>query len=210
MTRPRHEHRCAAQAVCSPFVLSLIVGLYIASPLSAASAETYKWVDEDGGVHFTSDYLMVPESQRKGARWRQGESGPEWQFTHGERDSTAQSDASSSTLQAAPASIEPAPTPGGHGETWWRERHLRRTSTVAELERRLAMLEASDPPRRSPGDPDFADAVRAHREWKRAKEVVQRDLDRERAGMRKFAQIAQSKGVPESWLRPATKGSQTD
>lgn len=46
---------------------SLCIALVLSLFLSGAGAEMYKWVDDDGTVNFSDDFLNIPPSRRSGA-----------------------------------------------------------------------------------------------------------------------------------------------
>ena len=41
-----------------------LVGLLALAPIGGVRAESYRWVDEDGVVHYTDDPYQLPEPQR--------------------------------------------------------------------------------------------------------------------------------------------------
>jgi len=177
---------------------SLLLLALLAAP---AASEIYRWVDAQGGEHFTTRLEEVPPPQREGA---QSEAAGRRQLNR--------------TAPAADAASRPAPRlraerrlwevpeqkPEGRDENWWRGEHLRRVERVAELEAEIAELDrlgVTQPP--APRRVSNASSRRWHRymsRW-RERQRSKRALETARRGLARFEERARRAGVPPGWLR---------
>lgn len=144
-----------------------LAGLLASAPVGGVRAESYRWVDDDGVVHYTDDPYQLPEPQRSkvleklekeraaekersGARPGHDRSGPtEWHqpLPEGARQERLPAapgiEDEAAAEEAAATEAEPdAAADGRQGaEQAWRKKAARARERVAELENRCAELE---------------------------------------------------------------------
>jgi len=87
-------------------IFTILVVLLFAFPLQAGTL--YKWVDKQGGVHFTDDLTKVPPSYRNQVETEESKDVPEA--------------VTPSPPQAPDAQKEIQTDIYGHDEAWWREK----------------------------------------------------------------------------------------
>ncbi len=99
-------------------MIHIVLTLLIFSLASPAFAETFRWVDESGGVHFSDDFTKIPYRYQ-----------PSSVRIEGEPDSNRPTD----ETRAKGAGAEPKDRLG-KGEAYWKER-------VAETKNRIKSLQ---------------------------------------------------------------------
>jgi hypothetical protein len=97
----------------------IILTLLLFSLVSPALAETFRWVDEAGGVHFSDDFTKIPEKYRPSTEKVEGQ----------DYDRTQSAD----ETRAKGAEVESRDRLG-RGEAYWRER-------VAEAKKKIKSLQ---------------------------------------------------------------------
>jgi hypothetical protein len=191
-----------------PRHVSVLALLLVALALpGAASAEIYRWVDDQGRDHFTTDLSQVPRAKRTAAK-AAAESRPT--VNRSEQGAAA---APARRHRIAPATRAPyqrsAPaasgeTVGGMGQEQWRERAGALATDVEHLEKRLEVLEEqgadhmpTSSSRNNVPHRRYSKYRARYREW----ESVGRKLDAARGKLERFEERARRAGVPPGWLR---------
>ncbi len=144
-----------------------LVGLLALAPIGGVRAESYRWVDEDGVVHYTDDPYQLPEPQRSkvieklekegaaekkraGGRSGRDRSGAtDWYrpLPEGARQERLPADPGiedeAAAEEAAEAEADPDAAAGGRqgAKQAWQEKAARARKRVADLESRCAELE---------------------------------------------------------------------
>ncbi len=181
-----------------------------------AAAEIYRYIGDDGGLHFTTDLEQVPSEQREAARSGAAARPPVNRAEAPEPSAAPIPDplpsntpcppgARCTGLPAAPAlPSEPAVERyQGRDEASWRDEHDRLRIRVEQLERLIESLEengadnAPSPWRENVSRRNYERYADRHAAWERAK----RDVEVARTALERFEERARRAGVPPGWLR---------
>ncbi len=142
-----------------------LAGLLALAPVGDVQAESYRWVDKDGVVHYTDDPYQLPEPQRSkvleklekeraaekkrsGGRSGSDRSGPtEWYqpLPEGARQERLPADPGiddeAAAEEAAEAEADPAADDRQGAKQAWQKKAARARKRVADLESRCAEIE---------------------------------------------------------------------
>lgn len=106
--------------------------LLILSAVPRVYAAFYQWTDDDGVIHLTDSRKKIPKKYQKKAKELNppGNSAP----------AAPAASAPKGPEELPPAAAAP-PTPGGHPESWWRERFASLRSELKTLQEGLPLKE---------------------------------------------------------------------
>ena len=189
----------------------------------SATAEIYRWVDDQGRQHFTQSLEDVPPAQRESAR-AAAEKRPRLNAVDAPEAPPARSRSRSLRTPreklvctgggwcARPGVIERRRTPtrasessglvGGKSQERWGREHQQLLDRISQLEQEIQTLEFAradeypSPRRENMSDHRFERKQRRHRRYVQA----QNELSRARQSLRALVDRARREGVPNHWL----------
>lgn len=108
---------------------------------ASAAGDIYKWVDEQGGIHFTDRYESIPEKYRDEAETKFKEKGFEERARPTDSQETGKSpspaDGAFTLKQSATIRVDKE----GHDEEWWQQRIKENRARLKQLLQEKAKLE---------------------------------------------------------------------
>lgn len=121
------------------FIIMML--FFLVFPASAAG-DIYKWVDEEGGIHFTDSYESIPEKYRVEAEIKVKGTDREDISTPQESKETGKPNSSMDRAVLANQSKSIKVDKEGHDEGWWQESIKEQKNRFKQLQQEKAGLEA--------------------------------------------------------------------
>lgn len=184
-----------------------ILAVVLLSASMASAQAIYRWVDEQGEVHYTDDKESIPEAQRPKAKQTKGSEiglapSPDGPRESSKRRSRPRAEESIDPDQAAKAAAE------AQVEQAWRARFREAHDRIADLERTLAKdrktLENPGSAGLPLSKPDMYGRILPSAEFEQVRERVasgERRLAQAREALADLEREAAREAVPLEWRR---------
>ncbi len=199
--RRKHNRRMRKAPIRSAVVvLTLLLS-------GTASAEYWRWTDDEGNVHYTDDATSIPEKHRKKANKTRGAERGALHSSDSDSGSNANEAKQAPATSGTGTHIELSESRAKADEGKWRGRFRSARQRIAELEQARAALKRIVEDPAGSGMPVVRDPngiMRPNPEYERSKarlEETELELARAKEDLANLERLAANAAVPLEWRR---------